>query len=321
MDIKKGKIDFLKMPIEKKRFVLDNAHTFDTAKRRIAEEERDLFHSYIRFVFSKIDENEYEEMWAKFLLFLGVEPAIKGIKFLKRRLHHAMSDHIYESLWAKRTIDPRDYVEICFYKELYKTIKEVMESKNIVCYPNTLVTCDWKEDSILYVYQGRTSCHLQKHEIRSATAVLIGRQDSSIKLNVELCNQCKRFYISYSIYKKYLQSYGILLGKLRFNSESEAINNDFLLSEFSPLRLCGYSVGQNESLSKNERRYIISKIIDKGVLKKSEVVRYLEHFINRNGQRKNNEIALKKWEEDLDFTLNYKMSEQSEYVIKRLEIY
>ena len=70
--------------------------------------------------------------------------------------------------------------------------------------------------------------------------------------------------------------------------------------------------------SRSERQYIISNVIEKGVLKKNEVVRYLEHFINRNGQKAGNEIALEKWKADLDFTLKYRMSEQTEYRLKHI---
>ena len=38
-----------------------------------------------------------------------------------------------------------------------------------------------------------------------------------------------------------------------------------------------------------------------------------------NGHKKGNEIARVKWEEDLKFTLKYRMSEQNKYRIKRIE--
>ena len=65
----------------------------------------------------------------------------------------------------------------------------------------------------------------------------------------------------------------------------------------------------------------LSKVIEKGILLKSEVVRYLEHFINMNGRRTGNEIALSKWKQDLEFVLQYKMAEQDEYEIRHIKKY
>ena len=115
--------------------------------------------------------------------------------------------------------------------------------------------------------------------------------------------------------------YGILLGKIKMDSASVNEIYDIVLSDFSPLRLCGYSVNQQDGYSKTERQYIISRVISKGILSKSEVVRYLEHFINRNGQKASNGLALEKWKEDLDFALKYKMSEQIEFQVKYIKRY
>ena len=154
-----------------------------------------------------------------------------------------------------------------------------------------------------------------------ATAIFTGRNDSAIKLNVEHCKKCGKFYMSYSVYERYRERYGILLGKIKMDSDSVNGISDIVLSDFSPLRLCGYSVSQQDGYSRTERQYIISRVISKGILGKSEVIRYLEHFINRNGQKTGNEIALGKWKEDLDFTLKYKMTEQPEYQLKHIKRY
>lgn len=181
--------------------------------------------------------------------------------------------------------------------------------------------CDWNDDSVLYIYKGRTSCHTRNHEMEQATAIFTGRNDLDIKLNIEHCKKCGKFYMSYSVYERYREKYGMLLGKIKMDSASTVGLQDIVLSELSPLKLCGYSVNQQDGYSKAERQYIISKVIEKGVLRKSEVVRYLEYFINRNGQKSSNALALKKWKEDLDFTLKFKISEQAEHQIKHIKKY
>ena len=127
--------------------------------------------------------------------------------------------------------------------------------------------------------------------------------------------------MSYTVYETYREKYGMLLGKLRMDSSSTSGIVDVVLSEYSPLKLNGYSVSQQDGYSRYDRQYILSTVIEKGALLKSEVVRYLEYFINMNGRRTGNEIALSKWKQDLEFVLQYKMSEQDEYEIKHIKKY
>ncbi len=94
-----------------------------------------------------------------------------------------------------------------------------------------------------------------------------------------------------------------------------------MLAEASPLKLCGYSVSQQDGYSKETRRYIISKIIDRGIMSKSEVIRYLEYFISINGKKKGNQLALSKWKDDLKFTLSYASDSQERHNITEIRRY
>jgi hypothetical protein len=253
------------------------------------------------------------------LIGLGLKPTNRGIEFLTKKIDHEMHDVLYESLVEQRVISPINVIHMRFCQELYAIIKDVLDEKNIVKLREE--TTLWDDQSILYVYKGQTSCHTRHHQMESATAIFTGRNNIDIKLNVEYCKDCGKFYISYSVYERYREKHGMLLGKIKMDSASTEGFQDIVLSEFSPLKLCGYSVNQQDGYSRTERQYIISKVIEKGVLSKSEVIRYLEYFISRNGQKSSNALALEKWKEDLDFTLKFKMSEQSEYQIKHIKKY
>lgn len=177
----------------------------------------------------------------------------------------------------------------------------------------------WDDNNILYIYKNATACHARKHNITSATAIITGKNYAEIKLNVEYCEQCNRFYMSYTTYEHYRDVYGILLGNLRMYSTMDS-GGAFLASE-SPLKLCCYSVSQTDGLSDRERQYIISQVIDKNILQKREVIRYLEYFINMNGKKRGNEIALSKWKADLAFTLSYKSEFQTHHYISTIKKY
>lgn len=317
--IGKGKIDFSKITYEgykKVCLIADSPHTY---KEYIDSYDEKLGEAYISYSFRKIDSQAYAEAWACVLHELGLKPTDKGIEFLSKRVDEKIRPYMYEVLITQRVISPIAAIQMRFYQDFYKIIKEVLDEKQI--YKTLEEICDWDEDSVLYIYKGRTSCHTRDHVMEQATAIFTGRNDSDIKLNVEHCKDCGKFYMSYSVYESYREKYGMLLGKIKMDSSSTTGIEDIVLSEFSPLRLCGYSVNQQDGYSSAERQYIISKVIEKGILRKSEVIRYLEHFITRNGQKANNALALEKWKEDLDFTLRFRMSEQAEYQLKHIKKY
>ena len=104
----------------------------------------------------------------------------------------------------------------------------------------------------------------------------------------------------------------MILGNLQLesNTENKMDHGEMVLAEASPLKLCGYSVNQTDAYSTLQRQYIISSIISRGIMSKGEVIRYLEYFININGRRSGNELALSKWKSDLEFTLKFEASKQ-----------
>ena len=314
-----GKIDFSHITHDGYKKVSSIAKHPYTYKKYIDDNDKLLSENYILYSFDKISHDDYVQSWACVLRELGLKPTDKGIEFLSERLGIRMKPIMYKNIFEEPVISPRDVIRMRFYQEFYKSLKDILDEKHISKIAK--IQSDWDDESTLYIYKGRTSCHIRNHTMKPATAIFIGRNDSEIKLNVEHCPLCKKFYLSFSIYERYREKYSMLLGKIKMDSSSIHGVPNILLSEFSPLKLCGYSVNQQDGCSKIERQYIISKVIEKGILTKNEVIYYLEHFINMNGQKANNAVALEKWKEDLEFTLKYKMSEQDEYKLKHVKKY
>jgi len=180
---------------------------------------------------------------------------------------------------------------------------------------------EWTSNSILYVHKGTIVCQRDSHNVVPATAVLIGRNEADIQLSVNYCHDCNRFFINYVSYEAYRNKYGFLIGNIVLEDDNKTTFGDTVLSEASPLKLCGYSVNQQDGYSRETRQYIITKIISLGIMTKSDVVRYLEYFISMNGKRKGNEIAVMKWKDDLSFTLNFNFENQSKYFITDIKRY
>lgn len=178
----------------------------------------------------------------------------------------------------------------------------------------------FSKTDILYIYKGNIICHRNKHKIIQATAILHNQTDKEIELNVEYCTECKKYLLEYSLFEQYRNRYGVLVGNLRMVINGN-FDGEYDLALESPLRLSGYNVSQKDNFSSNERHYILARIIHDGIMSKGEVIRYLSYFIRMNGARYGNQLAVKKWEQDLAFVQEYNINTQPRTIITKIKKY
>lgn len=157
----------------------------------------------------------------------------------------------------------------------------------------------------LFTYNGDIQCH-KKHHLCEFHAI-IPALSGQIGFYVEYCYECKKFLMKFDDYQCYLRKFGFF--PLKINVEKTKLNS-FQRAEFSPLRLQGYCVNQNENLSKETRQKILMYILDYRILSKRKVLNYLEMFIKENENSFYKSLAVSKWKEDLNFVLNYKQKEK-----------
>lgn len=198
----------------------------------------------------------------------------------------------------------------------YQLLEELEDEMND-CFPQCVGV---ETPPILYIYKGLIRCQKEKHEMIPATAILYDKNDNEVQINVEYCTECDKYYLEYGLFNRYRERYSILIGNFQMYSSSSMYgDNNFALE--SPLKLSGYNVGQSDGLSKQNREYILARIIHDGIMKKNEVIKYLSHFIRMNGAKTANGIALSKWEDDLSFVQSYDMSIQPRVIIEQVKKY
>ena len=78
------------------------------------------------------------------------------------------------------------------------------------------------------------------------------------------------------------------------------------LARESILMQYGYNVSKVEGLSNESRQKILAIIIDNKILSKTEIISYLDFFINQRLSLNNMKDAVAKWKEDRKFVENYK---------------
>ena len=178
----------------------------------------------------------------------------------------------------------------------------------------------FEQTNVLYIYKGTIKCHRDHHKILQATAVLRNEKDEEVKLNVEYCCKCDKFFLEYSLYEQYRERYGAIIGNLRIAKNGE-FDGQYEMALESPLHIIGYNVSQKDGFSSSERQYILARVMYDKIMSKGEVIKYLAFFIRRHGAKGGNEIALSKWQEDLVFVQEYNINTQPKTVISKVKKY
>lgn len=88
------------------------------------------------------------------------------------------------------------------------------------------------------------------------------------------------------------------------------------LAQESILMQYGYNVSQTEDLSSARRKKILAVLVDNNVLTKSEIISYLDFFINQRKHQSKFEKAIAKWEADKEFIEEYKNGSYKQYGVK-----
>lgn len=177
-------------------------------------------------------------------------------------------------------------------------------------------------ENVLYISKGTVACRRKGHKISSATGILASLNGEPIKINVNHCENCRKYFIDQSEYEHYRARYGALLGNFSFTSHSSGYSGGYdNLADKSILKLCGYSVSQVDGLSEQNRHSILANMLDRGIVDKPRMMSYLKFFIRTNQHRANMDLACDKWKDDLEFVRGYHIDRQRHFVVKSVRRY
>ena len=215
----------------------------------------------------------------------------------------------------KRFIDEKkNMVETSFQK--YKNSIEMRNrnviEKNIKPFLNI-------EPKIFFVRRSAFKCIYEGHTLRNIDAqVLILQRDGNFndkRIVSGYCEKCKEFFILDSTFKD-LKNQGIPLCRIvdeKTYLEQKHIFNGKALSSESILMQHGYNVRKNNHLSNKQRQQILAVLVDTEIMSKSEIISYLDFFINQRKSHVEMKEAIEKWKQDREFISAYNMGKYSRY--------
>lgn len=178
--------------------------------------------------------------------------------------------------------------------------------------------CDRK--NTLYIMKRTSTCQSRNHNVIAVTGILKNLRGFSVKINVNYCENCKKFFINKMDFDEFCKRHGIMLGNFSVKELNlgKGFNGIYKLADESPLHYCGYNVNKQKGLTESDRHKILANIIDFNIMKKTEIIEYLHFYINNIGNRANMNFAVSKWEDDLYFVNNYRINKQKSYRIDKI---
>ena len=228
---------------------------------------------------------------------------VKSIK-AKKTYFTSQNNSRYNVIDAVVTYEPyfNEYVGKVNVKSLYK--RHTSAIVNAV----SKETINYSNNKCVYVYFRLTNtCVKNKHNVETVTAKTYNAKNGNpIEVNVFHCTQCDRYFINYEALQVYI-SKGI------FPAFSYSLIRDISgeLNEASQLMLYGYNVREGV-LSGDERKNILSWVIDSGLMSKAEIIKDLQFKVKYNGSKARNERARDKWQDDIQFVSKYVIDNKKE---------
>lgn len=154
----------------------------------------------------------------------------------------------------------------------------------------------------IYLYYSSNSCEKNNHDIVIRNAIVVSSLHfQNVRIQVEYCKLCNKYFINVQALNIYEEKNGILLFERNEDTDFKAHNKKSSLNynEYSRLRQLGYEVSSNRS--DFERQNLLLLIIKNGIMKPSQIIEWIEYLLNRPSNAGNN--AISKWKKDLLFVL------------------
>lgn len=153
----------------------------------------------------------------------------------------------------------------------------------------------------LFVRMGKDICDEKEHFQYSTAVALRFINGATEVVRVKRCFDCQRYYIDLDDFVKFVCSKGTPTISISYISDGSVWENAGLMAVESVFKQYGYNVSQVDGLSAPSRQALLSDIIVKRIRTKEETIQFLSMLISVNGKKKENWLALKKWQEDLQY--------------------
>lgn len=181
--------------------------------------------------------------------------------------------------------------------------------------------CNPANPQTVYIFAQKNIQHYNSDNYETVTAMIpcMGKR-FPIPITVYYEKTTHMCFMNEVAYLEAKQNYDLPYIRLRFASMAESFSYGFgELKQHSELYLLGYSVNRTDGLSTDERRSLLRKIMDGGILTKAEIMNHLEWLISMRNSQQNMVNAISEWKSDLAFVESYDVISQRKIWIKEFK--
>lgn len=218
---------------------------------------------------------------------------------------HYSRDLARELLTAYYIVDK--HYETVIEGKPYQIIKVLPEDNNENCKLNSFIV-----DRVFLQKNGgyRTDLKIDEYEEPEQEIVdvlLYSPYTKRFEIARATFINCEGFYMDASIYRNFIHKFGNPKIELDTNKQYAGSSDYFRnLRTESFLHEYGYNVNATNNLSAKERQYRLCEIVDLQHMSVGEIVTHIDWCIRQH--TKKDKLACKKWKEDKEFIMNYKVN-------------
>lgn len=123
-----------------------------------------------------------------------------------------------------------------------------------------------------------------------------------VKVPIARCIACNKYYLHDRQYKK-LKALGMIMCRI----EDKKVHYDIWGRNFSEwnqesiLHMYGYNVSSAVNLTEAQRHTVLKMLVERKILSRFSIIDHLEFLINLNRDKAGFELAVKKWEMDVEY--------------------
>lgn len=178
------------------------------------------------------------------------------------------------------------------------------------------------ENITVYIRKRINSCTINNHNIDECVGnlMLINKIGNLLNKDVVLffCKNCNKYVMSEIDYENLLR-YGKPFCKIINEVVKKNDSRNFSMNEESELYCYGYNVNQTENLTTDQRRKILTLLIDNNLMSKNKIMNHLSYLINSRRNMNNFRYAISKWKEDNEFVSKYNKQNLKNYKIATIK--
>lgn len=136
-----------------------------------------------------------------------------------------------------------------------------------------------------------------------------------VEVPIARCIACNKYYLHDRQYKK-LKELGMIMCRIKDKKAQYDIwkRNFSELNQESILHMYGYNVSSMVNLTEAQRHTVLRMLVERKILSRFSIIDHLEFLINLNRDKSGFDVAVKKWEMDVEYLQTLPSNKISENV-------